>query len=128
MEDKERVSLAAQMQRDLNKSKDGVVLIVSCNKGKREEFNGVLEDVHDYETVRVGGRVFPFLNLNSAIIGVITFDGKVLYYNPYIDATYGIFDEEKNLNNLLNISKLMFGDEHSEMMEQRYNSSEFYRR
>ena len=84
--------------------------MVICDKGNREEYYGILDNVTD-NSVSISGKEYYYITKESAIIGIRLQDGDVLYYNPYIDATYGSKSEEENYNNYVEIAKLMFGEE-----------------
>lgn len=110
MEDNERKLHAEYLLKDLYKNKNKEVLLVICDKGNREEYYGILDNVTD-NSVSISGKEYYYITKESAIIGIRLQDGDVLYYNPYIDATYGSKSEEENYNNYVEIAKLMFGEE-----------------
>lgn len=106
-------SLFKRMNDNLNQN----VTIIVCNKGKREELIGTLEEVINFESITLNGKKINFIDNEYAIIGIIAHSGLALYYNPYINYLYGSYDYEKNLLEQVLVTKLMFGDNYISYLE-----------
>lgn len=84
MEDNERKLHAEYLLKDLYKNKNRDVLLVICDKGNREEYYGILDNVTD-NSVSISGKEYYYITKESAIIGIRLQDGVLFFYTKMID-------------------------------------------
>ena len=98
----------SKMMQNVREYIDKDVVCVGFHANKSLFLTGVLEEVNDFDSIRLAGDIYTFIGDDTAISGIYTPEGKTLYRNSRIKRHYIHHDEQE----VIKLSEDTFG-EHS---------------
>lgn len=79
----------------LNDSFNETINVIYVNNGEVLNASGCLESITKYDNIKLTtGEMISFLNYDEAIMKILSENGDVLYFNPFITKSYHIDDDE----------------------------------